>query len=64
MKSRGGNKYAILATANKIAKIYYRMLTEKQEFRPLDLKDYRAKMTQDKIQYLERKLQLLKNEAA
>jgi transposase len=64
MKSKGGNKYAILATANKMAKIYYRMITEKQEFKPIDLQEYRDKFKQDKIAYLERRLQLLKNEAA
>jgi len=64
MKSRGGNKYAILATANKLAKIYYRMIQEKEEFKPINLQEYRTKFNQDKISYLERKLQLLKNQAA
>lgn len=64
MKSRGGNKYAILATANKLAKIYYRMIQEKEEFKPINLQEYRTKFNQDKIAYLERKLQLLKNQAA
>jgi len=64
MKSRGGNKYAIVATANKLAKIYYRMIQEKEEFKPINLQEYRTKFNQDKIAYLERKLQLLKNQAA
>ena len=64
MKSRGGNKYAIVATANKLAKIYYRMIQEKEEFKPINLQEYRSKFNQDKIAYLERKLQLLKNQAA
>jgi transposase len=64
MKSRGGNKYAIVATANKLAKIYYRMIQEKEEFKPINLQEYRSKFNNDKIAYLERKLQLLKNQAA
>ncbi|PWV45795.1 hypothetical protein C7475_11212 [Chitinophaga sp. S165] len=32
MKSKGGNKYAIVATANKMATIYYKMVRYKQEF--------------------------------
>jgi transposase len=64
MKAKGGNKYAIVATANKLARIYYKMVTEKVEFQPLDLKDYQSKYKQAKISYLERKLELLKNQAA
>jgi transposase len=62
MKSKGGNKYAIVATANKLARIYYKMVTQKIEFKPLDLKQYQSQYTQAKISYLERKLQLLKNQ--
>ena len=64
MKSRGGNKYAILATAYKLAKIYCRIIQEKEEYKPIYLQEYRTKFNQDKIAYLERKLQLLKNQAA
>ncbi len=64
MKAKGGNKYAIVATANKMARIYYRMVTEKVEFVPLDLKQYKSQYQQAKISYLERKLQTLKNQAA
>jgi len=64
MKSKGGNKFAIVATANKLARIYYKMVTEKVEFKPLDLHDYQSKYKQAKIAYLERKLELLKNQAA
>ena len=32
MKARGGNRYAIVATANKIATIYYKMASCQQEF--------------------------------
>jgi len=64
MKAKGGNKYAIVATANKMARIYYKMVTEKLEFTPLDLEKYQSQYKQAKILYLERKLQLLKNQAA
>jgi len=64
MKTKGGNKFAIVATANKLARIYYKMVTEKVEFKPLDLQDYQSKYKQAKIAYLERKLELLKNQAA
>ncbi|OJU22589.1 MAG: hypothetical protein BGN92_08565 [Sphingobacteriales bacterium 41-5] len=64
MKSKGGNKYAMVATANKMATIYYKMVLNKVEFNPLDLNDYQKRYRQVKISYLERKLQELKKEAA
>jgi len=64
MKAKGGNKYAIIATANKIATIYYKMVHFKQEFNPLSLKDYQLKYKQAKIAYLERNLRELKQEVA
>ncbi|HUZ57638.1 MAG TPA: IS110 family transposase [Hanamia sp.] len=64
MKARGGNKYAIVATANKMATIYYKMVRYKQEFTPMDLNQYQQRYKQAKIAYLERKLQQLKNQAA
>jgi transposase len=64
MKAKGGNRYAIVATANKIAVIYYKMVRFKIEFIPVDVEEYRLKYKQAKISYLERKLALLKAEAA
>lgn len=64
MKAKGGNKYAIVATANKIATIYYKMVRFKEEFKPVDLQQYQEKYKKAKIAYLERKLQQLKQEAA
>lgn len=64
MKAKGGNKYAIIATANKIARIYYKMVRYKQEFNPVDLEVYQQKYKQAKITYLERKLSQLKKEVA
>src|SRR5258708_40063216 len=53
MKAKGGNKYAIVATANKIATIYYKMGSEKIEFNPPDLNKYQEKRKNAKIAYLE-----------
>lgn len=64
MKAKGGNKYAVLATAGKIATIYYKMVRYKEDFKPLDLEEYQQKRKQAKIAYLERTLKRLKGEAA
>jgi transposase len=64
MKAKGGNRYAVVATANKIATIYYKMVRNKEEFNPLDLKDYQQKYKRAKIAYLERKLNQLQREVA
>jgi transposase len=64
MKAKGGNKYAVVATANKIATIYYKMVRYKQEFKPLDLEKYQHKYKQAKIAYLEKKLNELKQQIA
>jgi transposase len=64
MKAKGGNRYAVVATANKIATIYYKMVRYKQEFSPVDLQEYQSKYRQVKIAYLERKLSELKQHAA
>ena len=63
-KAKGGNKCAVVATANKIATIYYQMIRYKKEFKPLDLEQYQQKYKQTKIAYLERKLNELKRSAA
>ena len=64
MKSKGGNKYAIVTTANKIATIYYKIVQNKEAFKPVDLKQYQDRYKKAKIAYLERKLKQLKNDAA
>jgi transposase len=64
MKTKGGNKYAVLATAGKIATIYYKMVRYKEEFTPLNLVEYQEKHKLAKISYLERTLRRLKGEAA
>jgi len=60
MKSKGGNKHAIVATARKIAIIYYKLVTEKVNFKPVDADEYREKYKAAKISYLERQLTKLK----
>ena len=64
MKAKGGNKYAMVATAAKLATIYYKMVKSKVEFNPLDLKAYQQKYKLAKMAYLERKLHDLKKEIA
>ena len=64
MKAKGGNKYAITATAAKITRIYCRMITQKEAFMPVELSAYQEKCKQKKVAYLERKLASLKQAAA
>ena len=64
MKAKGGNKYAVVATANKIATIYYYMVRYKKEFNPVKLEDYQKKYKQKKIAYHERKLNELRKHIA
>jgi transposase len=59
MKSKKGNKYAIIATAHKLAVIYYRMLTDKKPFNPIDVDEHREKIKTAKIEYLKRQLEKL-----
>lgn len=62
MKVKGGNRYAVVATANKIATIYYKMVSQQVEFSPLELSAYQQEYRQAKIAFLERKLHDLKKE--
>lgn len=64
MKAKGGNKYAVVATANKIATIYYKMVRYKNEFNPIELSVYQQQYKQAKIAFLERKLNDLKKQVA
>jgi len=59
-KAKGGNKYAIIATARKLAIIYYKMVRYKQSFKPLDVEEYREKYKAAKIALLEKQLAKLK----
>jgi transposase len=64
MKAKGGHKYAVIATAGKIATIYYKMVRYKEDFKPMELELYQQKYKQAKIAFLERKLLQLKKEVA
>jgi len=64
MKTKGGNKYAIVATANKIATIYYKMIRYKEVFNPVDLEQYQQKQNQARIAFYEKKLFELKQRVA
>lgn len=64
MRAKGGQKYAIVATARKIALIYYKIVRYKMPFNPPDLEHYRQKVRSAKIAYLERALEKLKLHAA
>lgn len=55
-KASDGHKYAVTATANKIATIFYKMVRYKEEFKPVDVELYRQKYKQVKIAFLKRKL--------
>lgn len=63
MKAKGGNKYAIVATARKIAIIYYRMVRYKENFKPIDLEQFREKYKDAKIAYLKKQLAKLEDAA-
>lgn len=63
MKSKGGQKYAIVATARKLAIIYYRMVRYKQPFSPFDHEEYKDKYRLAKIASLEKTLKKLKQGA-
>ncbi len=64
MKTKGGHKYAIVARARKIAIIYYKMVSEKQPFNPLDYDDYMERHKLAKIASLQKVLDRLKKQVA
>lgn len=61
MRTKGGHKFAITATARKQALIYYKMVREKEAFKAVDIEVYKEKQRQSKIQYLEKRLAQLRN---
>jgi transposase len=64
MKGKGGNKYAAVATANKLATVFYKMVKNQQDFNPVELLEYRQRYKHAKINYLERKLVELRRDAS
>lgn len=64
MKAKGGQKYAIVATARKLAIIYYEMVTGGKEYKPLDNLEYKLMNQRRRIAHLEQLLKRLKKEVA
>lgn len=54
-KAKSGTRQAVVATARKIASIYYKMVTDKVEFNSDKLKEKTEKYLKRKVEYLERK---------
>ena len=61
MRAKGGHKFAITATARKLALIFYNMVKNKEAFKAVDIEVYKEKQRQSKIQYLEKRLAQLQN---
>lgn len=59
IKSRGGTKKAITATARKIAVIFYKMLTEKVKFNPISVETYVERMKEHKLIKLQKQAKSL-----
>lgn len=53
-KAKSGARQALVATARKIAAIYYKMVTEKVDFNPKVLKNNSNKYLQNRLQYFEK----------
>ena len=62
-KAKAGNKYAVIATARKIAIMYYKMVRYKQGFQPVDAAEYREHYRAAKVAWLEKQLAKLKTAA-
>ena len=60
MRARLGGKGAVLATAHKLAKIIYAMLSNKTEFNIGLLKENEVKSNEEKIKKLEKQIERLK----
>ena len=59
IKGKAGAGKAVVATARKLAVIFYKMVANQQAFNPKALEDYQEKYKQKKINQLRKKLQLL-----
>jgi len=59
IKAKAGAGKAVVATARKLAIIFYKMVASQEAFNPKALEDYQEKYKQKKINQLKRKLQLL-----
>lgn len=59
LKAKVGAAKAVVATARKLAIIFYKMIADQKAFNPKSLEDYQQKYKQKKINQLKRKLELL-----
>ncbi len=59
LKAKVGSAKAVVATARKLAIIFYKMILNQEAFNPKALVDYQQKYKQMKINQLKRKLELL-----
>lgn len=59
IKSKAGPGKAVVATARKLAIIYYHMVLKKEAFNPNALREYEQKHNQKKINQLKKKIALL-----
>lgn len=59
IKSKAGTGKAVVATARKLAIIYYKMVSNKDEFNPDALLQFQQKYKEKKINQLKRKIALL-----
>jgi transposase len=59
IKSKAGAPKAVVATARKLAIIYYHMVAKKEAFNPRALDDYRKRYNEKKISQLRKKIALL-----
>jgi len=55
MKARLGPAQAAVATAHKIARVYYQMLKYKMEYEPLSAQEYEQKYYEQQVKYVKRK---------
>jgi len=54
-----GRKYAVTATARKIAVIVYNMITRNEPYRPMGKDEYQEKVRKQKIQYIQKTIKNL-----
>jgi len=59
IRAKAGAAKAVVATARKLAIIYYKMVSNKEAFNPKALEDYQQKYKEKKINQLKRKIALL-----
>jgi transposase len=59
IRSKAGAAKAVVATARKIAIIYYKMVSNKEAYNPKAMEDYQQKYKEKKISQLKRKIEQL-----